>query len=95
MPENSLTDATYELIEQVEGKTNKINITIMKYFFITALGLSINIIAYLSYVHGKGVSTDISMSLMNLLAASLHSTNDLRYKEICRALESEVSVAAI
>ena len=69
MQGNSLTDATYELIEQVEGKTNKINITIMKYFFITALGLSINIIAYLSYVHGKGVSTDISMSLMNLLAA--------------------------
>jgi len=48
---NSLTDATYELIEQIEGKSNKINLTIMKYFFITALGLSVNIIAYLSLIH--------------------------------------------
>jgi len=65
---NSLTDATYELIEQIEGKSNKINLTIMKYFFITALGLSVNVVAYLSYIHQKGVLTDFSTAMMALLA---------------------------
>ena len=71
MPGNNLTDATYELIERIEGKTNKINLTIMKYFFITAFGLSVNIIAYLSYINQKGVVPDMSMILMAMFAALL------------------------
>jgi hypothetical protein len=71
MPGNNLTDATYELIERIEGKTNKINLTIMKYFFITAFGLSVNIIVYLSYINQKGVVPDMSMTLMAMFAALL------------------------
>jgi Na+/H+-dicarboxylate symporter len=71
MPGNNLTDATYELIERMEKKANKINIIIMKYFFITAFGLSVNIIAYLTYANQKGMMPDMSLVLMSMFAALL------------------------